>query len=54
MRKRIFEIIEVGKDGDYISKIYDFAMMIFIVVSLVPLAFKEEYVVFYPSPPPLS
>lgn len=46
MRKRIYEIIEVGKDGDCISKIYDVCMMIVIVISLIPLAFKEENAVF--------
>lgn len=46
MRKRIYEIIEVGEDGDCISKIYDFCMMIVIVISLIPLAFKEENVIF--------
>lgn len=46
MRKRIYEIIEVGEDGDCISKIYDFCMMIVIVISLIPLAFKEGNVIF--------
>lgn len=46
MRKRIYEIIEVGKDGDYISKIYDSFMMAVIIISLIPLAFKEENAVF--------
>lgn len=44
MRKRIFEIIEVASGGDIASKIYDVFMMVAIVVSLVPLAFKNEYV----------
>ena len=42
MRKRIYEIIEIGKDGDYLSKVYDICMMIIIVISLIPLAFREE------------
>ena len=46
MRKRVYEIIEVGKDRDRISKIYDVCMMIVIVISLIPLAFKEENAVF--------
>ncbi len=41
MRKRIFEIIEVGKEGDRVSKIYDIFMLIVIILSLVPLAFKH-------------
>ena len=41
MRKRIFEIIEDAKPGDKISNIYDIFMIFVIVMSLVPLAFKE-------------
>lgn len=45
-RKRIFEIIEVGQDGDVISKIYDFFMMAAIVISIIPLTMKQTgYVV---------
>ena len=47
MRKRIFQIIEMSKDGDKISAIYDFFMIIVIVVSLIPLAFKEETTTLY-------
>lgn len=46
MRKRIFEIIEVSRDGDRVSAFYDFFMIFMIVVSLVPLAFKEETTAF--------
>ena len=46
MRKRIFQIIETAPDGDKISLIYDFFMMAVIVASLVPLAFKQQWVVF--------
>ena len=46
MRKRIFEIIELSRDGDRASAIYDFGMMAVIIISLVPLAFKTEYSVF--------
>lgn len=42
MRKRIFEIIEPAKDEDGISNIYDAVMLILIVLSLIPLAFKYE------------
>lgn len=41
MRKRIFEIIEIGKDGDTKSLIYDRAMMAMIIASIVPLFFKQ-------------
>ncbi len=46
MRKRLFEIIEAGKPGDTISKLYDFFMIFCILVSIIPLAFKEEYKAF--------
>lgn len=41
MRKRLFEIIEVSKDNDLASSIYDAFMMIIIILSLIPLTFKE-------------
>lgn len=40
MRKRIFEIIEVSTGNDRASTVYDVSMMIVIIASLVPLAFK--------------
>lgn len=46
MRKRIFEIIEVANEGDRASTVYDSCMMVIIVASLVPLAFKETNTVF--------
>ena len=46
MRKRVFEIIEIAHDKDIISFIYDVVMMIVIVLSLVPLAFKTENTLF--------
>lgn len=46
MRKRVFQIIEVASEEDRLSNIYDFFMMIVIVVSLIPLAFKNNWVVF--------
>jgi len=41
MRKRIFEIIEVAKEGDRASDIYDTIMLILIIISIVPLTFKK-------------
>lgn len=41
MRRRIFEIIEIASEGDRASTIYDSLMMVVIITSLVPLAFKE-------------
>lgn len=46
MRKKIFEIIEISQDGNLASAIYDYTMMAAIVVSLVPLAFKQTLSVF--------
>lgn len=40
MRKRIYEIIEIGEDGDILSNVYDIAMMFVITISIIPLAFK--------------
>ena len=45
-RKRIFEIIETAKENDRISNVYDVFMMVVIVASLLPLAFKTEYEAF--------
>lgn len=46
MRKRIFEIIEIAGDHDRASKVYDYTMMAAILLSLVPLAFKESSTAF--------
>ena len=42
MRKRIFTIIEVADKDDWASQFYDYAMLVIIVLSLIPLAFKTE------------
>lgn len=41
-RKRIFQIIEKSDGNDRLSSIYDFSMIIIIVISLIPLAIKQE------------
>lgn len=46
MRKRIFEIIEVSKDNDRLSQLYDWFMMLTICVSIIPLAFKTQEPIF--------
>ena len=46
MRKRIFEIVEPAKTKDRNSAIYDVIMMVIILISLVPLAFKTENIFF--------
>ncbi len=43
MRKRIFEVVEIAKDGDRLSASYDALSLFLIVVSLIPLAFKGTY-----------
>lgn len=40
MRKRIYEIIEIAGDGDKLSRIYDWFMIIAIIVSIIPLTMK--------------
>ena len=47
MRKRIYEIIEVGDIDDKISRIYDIFMMVVIICSIIPLCFHEETDFFY-------
>lgn len=46
MRRRIFEIVEVSKEKNGASAIYDACMMAVIIISLIPLAFKETNAVF--------
>lgn len=41
-RKRIYEIIEKSDGKDRLSTLYDITMIVVIVLSLIPLAFKEE------------
>ncbi len=42
MRKRIFQIVEIGKEDDKLSRAYDFFMMITIIVSIIPLGSHNE------------
>ncbi len=46
-RKRIFSIIEKSDGKDIVSSIYDYFMIVVIIASLVPLAFKSENKVFF-------
>ncbi len=46
MRKRLFEIIDASTEDDKFGNFYDVFMMIVIVASLVPLAFKNDNIVF--------
>jgi len=43
LRKRIYGIVEVTDDAGFWGKVYDYAMIVVIAASLVPLAFKEEH-----------
>ena len=45
-RKRIFEIIEKSDGKDRISSVYDISMIVVIVISLIPLAFKTDNPIF--------
>jgi voltage-gated potassium channel len=45
-RKRIFEIIEISQGGDILSILYDIFMIVVIILSIIPLAFKEDYSLF--------
>ena len=40
-RKRIYEIIEIAREDDRLSAVYDSGMIVCIVLSLLPLVFKE-------------
>ena len=46
MRKRLYEIIEVSSEGDKLSLCYDLLMMCTIIISIIPLAFKQTYTIF--------
>ena len=46
MRKKLFSIIESTENDSKLSNVYDFIMMVTIVISVVPLAFKETNSIF--------
>lgn len=46
IRKRLFEVIEISSGDDLASSIYDYSMMVVIIASLVPLAFKQPVAAF--------
>ena len=46
MRKRVYEVIEKSEGSDLLSTIYDLFMIVVIVISLIPLAFKTENTLF--------
>lgn len=47
MRKRVFEVIEVAKEDDVVSRYYDWFMIVAIVISIIPLAFKDPDPLFH-------
>ncbi|MBQ9830110.1 MAG: potassium channel family protein [Akkermansia sp.] len=46
IREKIFEVVEVRECGGVLSRVYNQFMLLLVVVSLLPLAFKENYAVF--------
>ncbi|MBE5837978.1 ion transporter [Butyrivibrio sp.] len=46
MRKRIFEIIELSEENDKVSSAYDAIMLLAIIISIVPLGFKNPIPLF--------
>lgn len=47
MRRRLFEIVEIGDVDDKLSIVYDRIMLITIFISIIPLFFKKSNNVFY-------
>lgn len=46
MRKRIYEVIEVAKEDDRASATYDSVILLCVIASLIPLAFKQTTTLF--------
>ena len=46
MRKRIYEVVEASKENDKLSMIYDWFMMVTIIISIIPLAFHNNTLAF--------
>ena len=45
MRKKLYDILEPSKDNNTLSKIYDVFMIVVIIISIIPLLFKESYTI---------
>ena len=43
MRERLYDIVNQNYEGDKLARLYNRAMFVFILASLVPLLFKEEF-----------
>lgn len=46
MRKRLHEIISASNGNDKLSSVYDILMMTVIIVSIIPLVFKQSFAAF--------
>lgn len=46
-RERLYEIIEKDVNGNRVSKAYDWLMLAAVMLSVVPMFFKEHYFIFY-------
>lgn len=46
LRRRIYEIVETAPPGDWLSQIYDKALILCIVLSIFPLCFKQSNIIF--------
>ena len=46
MREKLFKIIDVSTENNFFSRLYNSVMMIVIIISLVPLAFKSGNIFF--------
>ena len=46
MRKKIYNIIEISKGSHYERSTYDAMMLVAIIVSIIPLAFKQTNIIF--------
>ena len=46
LRKRLFEIVDIPSGNDVVSSVYDYFMIVVILASLVPLAFKQTNAAF--------
>ena len=45
-RQRIYQMVETGNKDIIINEIYDWVMLLFIILSLVPLTSRKEYALF--------
>lgn len=46
MRRKIYNVIEPAGNGGRLSSAYDFIMMATIIISIIPLAFKTDNLLF--------